>query len=183
MSRGRSTRRSPTTCCRRTCSCARGNSARARTWPGRTRSPHVRRRSAGRVSSRTRPTMPKAKARRACRWAALPVAPNPHQLPEGFGMELKKGSTITFNMHYYKQPGRRHRLLEPGRDRVLLRQGPDPVQGAEQVDRHDRIRDSAAQGELPHRRRRDAAEGHALARLLAACASACDGGAVHRDLS
>ena len=29
----------------------------------------------------------------------------PAQLPEGFGMELKKGSTITFNMHYYKQSG------------------------------------------------------------------------------
>ena len=29
----------------------------------------------------------------------------PAQLPEGFGMELKKGSTITFNMHYYKQAG------------------------------------------------------------------------------
>jgi hypothetical protein len=28
-----------------------------------------------------------------------------HQLPEGFGRELKKGSTITFNMHYYKQAG------------------------------------------------------------------------------
>jgi mono/diheme cytochrome c family protein len=26
-------------------------------------------------------------------------------LPEGFGMELKKGSTVTMNMHYYKQPG------------------------------------------------------------------------------
>ena len=29
----------------------------------------------------------------------------PMQLPDGFGMELKKGSTITFNMHYYKQAG------------------------------------------------------------------------------
>jgi hypothetical protein len=29
----------------------------------------------------------------------------PAQLPEGFGMELKKGSTVTFNMHYYKQAG------------------------------------------------------------------------------
>jgi mono/diheme cytochrome c family protein len=29
----------------------------------------------------------------------------PQQLPEGFGRELKKGSTILFNMHYYKQPG------------------------------------------------------------------------------
>jgi hypothetical protein len=29
----------------------------------------------------------------------------PHQLPEGFGRELKKGSSLTFNMHYYKQPG------------------------------------------------------------------------------
>jgi mono/diheme cytochrome c family protein len=29
----------------------------------------------------------------------------PVQLPDGFGMELKKGSTITFNMHYYKQAG------------------------------------------------------------------------------
>ena len=29
----------------------------------------------------------------------------PAQLPDGFGMELKKGSTITFNMHYYKQSG------------------------------------------------------------------------------
>jgi mono/diheme cytochrome c family protein len=29
----------------------------------------------------------------------------PNQLPEGFGLELKKGSTITMNMHYYKQPG------------------------------------------------------------------------------
>ena len=29
----------------------------------------------------------------------------PALLPEGFGMELKKGSTITFNMHYYKQAG------------------------------------------------------------------------------
>ena len=28
-----------------------------------------------------------------------------HLLPDGFGMELKKGSTITMNMHYYKQPG------------------------------------------------------------------------------
>jgi hypothetical protein len=28
-----------------------------------------------------------------------------HQLPTGFGRELKKGSTLTFNMHYYKQPG------------------------------------------------------------------------------
>lgn len=27
------------------------------------------------------------------------------QLPDGFGRELKKGSTILFNMHYYKQPG------------------------------------------------------------------------------
>jgi mono/diheme cytochrome c family protein len=27
------------------------------------------------------------------------------QLPEGYGRELKKGSTILFNMHYYKQPG------------------------------------------------------------------------------
>jgi mono/diheme cytochrome c family protein len=29
----------------------------------------------------------------------------PHQLPDGFGMVIKKGSTITMNMHYYKQPG------------------------------------------------------------------------------
>jgi mono/diheme cytochrome c family protein len=29
----------------------------------------------------------------------------PHMLPEGFGMELKKGSTVTMNLHYYKQPG------------------------------------------------------------------------------
>lgn len=29
----------------------------------------------------------------------------PDQLPEGFGMEVKKGSTVTFNMHYYKQAG------------------------------------------------------------------------------
>lgn len=29
----------------------------------------------------------------------------PVQLPDGFGMELKNGSTVTFNMHYYKQPG------------------------------------------------------------------------------
>jgi hypothetical protein len=29
----------------------------------------------------------------------------PHELPEGFGMVLQKGSTITLNMHYYKQPG------------------------------------------------------------------------------
>jgi len=29
----------------------------------------------------------------------------PQELPEGFGRELKKGSTITFNMHYYKQAG------------------------------------------------------------------------------
>lgn len=29
----------------------------------------------------------------------------PAQLPPDFGMELKKGSTITFNMHYYKQAG------------------------------------------------------------------------------
>jgi hypothetical protein len=29
----------------------------------------------------------------------------PHLLPDGFGMELAKGSTITMNMHYYKQPG------------------------------------------------------------------------------
>jgi len=29
----------------------------------------------------------------------------PILLPEGFGRELKKGSTITMNMHYYKQPG------------------------------------------------------------------------------
>jgi len=29
----------------------------------------------------------------------------PQQLPDGFGRELKKGSTIMFNMHYYKQPG------------------------------------------------------------------------------
>jgi hypothetical protein len=29
----------------------------------------------------------------------------PQQLPDGFGRELKKGSTILFNMHYYKQPG------------------------------------------------------------------------------
>jgi mono/diheme cytochrome c family protein len=29
----------------------------------------------------------------------------PHLLPDGFGMELTKGSTITMNMHYYKQPG------------------------------------------------------------------------------
>jgi mono/diheme cytochrome c family protein len=29
----------------------------------------------------------------------------PNLLPEGFGLELKKGSTITMNMHYYKQPG------------------------------------------------------------------------------
>ena len=29
----------------------------------------------------------------------------PQQLPEGFGRQLKKGSTILFNMHYYKQPG------------------------------------------------------------------------------
>lgn len=29
----------------------------------------------------------------------------PTQLPPGFGMELKKGSTVTFNMHYYKQAG------------------------------------------------------------------------------
>ena len=29
----------------------------------------------------------------------------PILLPDGFGRELKKGSTITMNMHYYKQPG------------------------------------------------------------------------------
>lgn len=29
----------------------------------------------------------------------------PHLLPDGFGMELKKGSTVTMNLHYYKQPG------------------------------------------------------------------------------
>ena len=29
----------------------------------------------------------------------------PHELPNGFGRELKKGSTLIFNMHYYKQPG------------------------------------------------------------------------------
>jgi hypothetical protein len=29
----------------------------------------------------------------------------PQQLPDGFGRTLKKGSTILFNMHYYKQPG------------------------------------------------------------------------------
>lgn len=29
----------------------------------------------------------------------------PTLLPEGFGMELKKGSTVTMNMHYYKRPG------------------------------------------------------------------------------
>jgi len=29
----------------------------------------------------------------------------PILLPEGFGRELKKGSTVTMNMHYYKQPG------------------------------------------------------------------------------
>jgi mono/diheme cytochrome c family protein len=29
----------------------------------------------------------------------------PHLLPEGFGMDLAKGSTVTMNMHYYKQPG------------------------------------------------------------------------------
>jgi hypothetical protein len=29
----------------------------------------------------------------------------PQQLPDGFGRQLKKGSTILFNMHYYKQPG------------------------------------------------------------------------------
>jgi mono/diheme cytochrome c family protein len=29
----------------------------------------------------------------------------PQQLPDGFGRELRKGSTILFNMHYYKQPG------------------------------------------------------------------------------
>ena len=27
------------------------------------------------------------------------------ELPDGFGMELKKGSTITFDIHYYKKPG------------------------------------------------------------------------------
>src|SRR5205085_4653125 len=29
----------------------------------------------------------------------------PILLPDGYGRELKKGSTITMNMHYYKQPG------------------------------------------------------------------------------
>ena len=29
----------------------------------------------------------------------------PTMLPEGFGLELKKGSTVTMNMHFYKQPG------------------------------------------------------------------------------
>jgi mono/diheme cytochrome c family protein len=29
----------------------------------------------------------------------------PTLLPDGFGMELKKGSTVTMNMHYYKRPG------------------------------------------------------------------------------
>ncbi|MBM3771373.1 MAG: cytochrome c [Acidimicrobiia bacterium] len=29
----------------------------------------------------------------------------PQQLPDGFGRDLKKGSTIIFNMHYYKQAG------------------------------------------------------------------------------
>ena len=29
----------------------------------------------------------------------------PNQLPEDFGLVIKKGSTITMNMHYYKQPG------------------------------------------------------------------------------
>jgi mono/diheme cytochrome c family protein len=29
----------------------------------------------------------------------------PNMLPPGYGMELKKGSTITMNMHYYKQAG------------------------------------------------------------------------------
>ena len=29
----------------------------------------------------------------------------PPQLPDGVGRTLKKGSTILFNMHYYKQPG------------------------------------------------------------------------------
>jgi mono/diheme cytochrome c family protein len=29
----------------------------------------------------------------------------PNELPEGFGLVIKKGSTITMNMHYYKQPG------------------------------------------------------------------------------
>jgi mono/diheme cytochrome c family protein len=29
----------------------------------------------------------------------------PTLLPDGFGMDLKKGSTVTMNMHYYKQPG------------------------------------------------------------------------------
>lgn len=29
----------------------------------------------------------------------------PHQLPPGFGRDLKTGSTLIFNMHYYKQPG------------------------------------------------------------------------------
>jgi hypothetical protein len=28
-----------------------------------------------------------------------------HQLPEGYGRELKAGSTIVFNMHYYKRSG------------------------------------------------------------------------------
>jgi mono/diheme cytochrome c family protein len=29
----------------------------------------------------------------------------PTMLPEGYGMELRKGSTVTMNMHYYKQAG------------------------------------------------------------------------------
>ena len=43
------------------------------------------------------------------------------RLPPDFGMELTKGSTITMNMHYYKQPGTGTGLLEPGRDRLLFR--------------------------------------------------------------
>lgn len=29
----------------------------------------------------------------------------PMELPEGYGLEVKKGSTVTFNMHYYKTKG------------------------------------------------------------------------------
>ena len=73
-------------------------------------SPHVRRRAAARVRGE-----PGRRCRRrgsgSLSMGCIAGGAEPTQLPEGFGMELKKGSTITFNMHYYKQAGAGHRAM------------------------------------------------------------------------
>ena len=107
----------------------------------------------------------------------------PQQLPEGFGRQLKKGSTILFNMHYYKQPGAGSGYTNQAEIGFYFAKGPDRAQGPHEGDWHVRFRDSAAEGQPPRRSRRNPRERHLRARVLAACAPAGDRGALCRGLS